>query len=152
MSWSEFLLFVHVTATAVWVGAGVALEVVGARFDKAGDPAAAAAYGKHTANLGEKLFMPCSILVLVTGILMVLDSRWEFQDAFIAFGIGAVIVSSVIGAAVLGPLSNKLAALVEKGAPASAINVQTKRFLGIARLNTLLLVVAIFFMSVKPFS
>lgn len=152
MSWFKFLLFVHVTATAVWVGAGVGLEIIGARFNNAGDPAAAAAFGKHTADLGQKLFMPGAVVVLVTGILMVLDSRWEFQDAFIAFGIGAVIVSSVIGAAVLGPLSNKLAALVEKGAPSSAINVQTKKFLGIARLNTLLLVVAIFFMSVKPFS
>lgn len=152
MSWSEFLLFVHVTATVVWVGAGVGLEIIGSRFNNAGDPAAAAAFGKHTADLGQKLFMPGAVVVLATGILMVLDSDWEFQDAFIAVGIGAVIVTSVVGAAVLGPLSVKLATLVEKGADPSEIRVQTTRFLGIARLNTLILVVAIFFMTVRPFS
>lgn len=152
MSWSEFLLFVHVTATVVWVGAGVGLEIIGSRFNNAGDPAAAAAFGKHTADLGQKLFMPGAVVVLATGILMVLDSDWEFQDAFIAVGIGAVIVTSVVGAAVLGPLSVKLATLVEKGADPSEIRVQTTRFLGIARLNTLILVIAIFFMTVRPFS
>ena len=147
----EILLFVHITAVVVWVGGAIALQVVGGRFAAASDPVASAAYGQHTADLGTKLFMPASIAVLASGIWMVADAGIDWEEPFVVYGIAAIVVSTIIGAAVLGPQSAKLASLVqEKGPAAPEIAVATKKFLTIARVDTVILLSAIFMMAVKP--
>lgn len=147
----EILLFVHITSVVVWVGGSIALEVVGGRFAAANDAVASAAYGQHTADLGTKLFMPASIAVLVSGIWMVADAGIPWEEPFVVYGIVAIVVTTVIGAAFLGPQTAKLEALVqEKGPAAPEVGVATKRFLTITRINTLVLLSAIFVMTVKP--
>ncbi len=147
----EILLFVHITSVVVWVGGSILLQVVGGRFAAANDAVASAAYGQHTADVGTKVFMPASILVLASGIWMVADAGIPWEEPFVVYGIVAVVVTTVVGAAVLGPQAAKLATLVqEKGPAAPEIKAATQRFLMIARIDTLVLLSAIFMMTVKP--
>jgi hypothetical protein len=147
----EILLFVHITSVVIWVGGSIALQVVGSRFAAANDAVASAAYGQHTADVGTKIFMPASIAVLASGIWMVADASIPWEEPFVVYGIAAIVVSTVVGAAFLGPQAAKLATLVqEKGPAAPEVEVATKRFLTIARIDTVVLLSAIFVMTVKP--
>jgi hypothetical protein len=37
MTWYELLLFIHISATVVWVGAGFAQLLIGQRYNRDGD-------------------------------------------------------------------------------------------------------------------
>ncbi len=151
MNLYEILLFVHITSVVVWVGGSIALQVVGGRFAAAKDPVASAAYGQHTADVGTKIFMPASILVLASGIWMVADAGIPWEEPFVVYGIVAIVVTTVVGAAFLGPQAAKLATLVqEKGPAAPEVDAATKKFLTVARIDTVILLSAIFMMAVKP--
>jgi len=48
MSWSELLLFVHVSVAVIWVGGGLMMQFFAIRASMSGDPA-------RTATLGEDI-------------------------------------------------------------------------------------------------
>lgn len=151
MNLFEILLFVHITSVVVWVGGSILLQIVGARFAAANDAVASAAFGQHTADVGTKIFMPASILVLASGIWMVADRGIPWEEPFVVYGIVAIVVTTIVGAGFLGPQAAKLATLVqEKGPAAPEVGAATKKFLMIARIDTLVLLSAIFMMAVQP--
>lgn len=99
----RFLLFLHVLAGAVWLGATV-LEVVAGRSMMGRDLASKVSWTELEERLGLRLSMPSAIVVLLTGIGMVLHSDvYGFATPFVAIGLTAVILLSVLGAAVFEP-------------------------------------------------
>ena len=86
----ELLLFIHVTAVAVWIGAGVTQLIVSPAMGRIGG-ASAAAWMRQTVRLGRVLFSPAAVLVLISGVWMVARERvYEYEQAFVVIGFVAV--------------------------------------------------------------
>lgn len=117
---AEVLLFVHVTAVAVWIGAGVTQLVVGPAMGRLGG-SSAAAWMRQTVRLGRVLFSPAAVLVLVSGIWMVArESVYEYEQAFVVIGFVAVVLGAFLGMRVYGPTGEEIAHLHETGETARA--------------------------------
>jgi uncharacterized membrane protein len=46
MTWTQFLLFVHVAAAVIWVGGGLMMKFFGIRGSMSGDPSRLAELGE----------------------------------------------------------------------------------------------------------
>lgn len=116
----EALLFVHVVAAATWIGAGITQLVVGPAMQRKGG-AVAAAWMRQTVRLGKVLFSPAAIVVLLSGVWMVLrETVYEFEQAFVVIGIVAVVLGAFLGMRVYGPYGEELAGRYETGEIAGA--------------------------------
>jgi uncharacterized membrane protein len=94
MTWYELWLFLHISGVSVWLGGAVVAQVLGALAKRSGDPARSAALGRDMAVVGPWVFMPASLVVLVTGILLTDDGNWDWGEWFIVLGlIGWAVVA-----------------------------------------------------------
>lgn len=115
-----FLIWLHILGAAVWIGGGVANLAFDRSFTSESD-GAKAALQRTTVALGNRLFMPASVLVLLTGIVMVIQSAvWDFENAFVVIGFAMVAIAAVLGSAVYGPTGRKTAAALDSGDTATA--------------------------------
>ena len=127
----DALLFIHIAAVAIWVGAGVTQVVVSPAMQTVGG-AAAVEWMRQVVRLGKILFSPAAVVVLVTGVAMVIDDAfYEFEQAFVVIGFIAVIAGAVLGMRVYGPRGTEIAALHEAGKPDEAAR-KLSGMLGIA--------------------
>ncbi|MDJ0663058.1 MAG: DUF2269 family protein [Acidimicrobiia bacterium] len=114
------LLFIHITAVALWVGAGAVQLIVNPAMHRAGGPAASE-WMRQTVRLGRVFFGPVSAIVLITGVWMVLrNSIYEFEQTFVVIGILAVVLGAVLGIRVYGPGNTEVAELHDAGEVAKA--------------------------------
>ncbi len=76
---------------------------------------------RQTVRLGRVFFGPVSAIVLITGVWMVLrESIYEFEQAFVVIGILAVVLGTVLGIRVYGPGNTEVADLHDAGEVAKA--------------------------------
>jgi uncharacterized membrane protein len=102
----DVLLIVHILAAATWLGAGVTVGFLTQRLRQAGDETGRAFMSAYE-RMGLVVFNPAGVLVLLSGVLLVIDGPWEFEDAFVVIGILAVLTGAVFGARVFAPLSRE---------------------------------------------
>ncbi|CAN5900846.1 hypothetical protein BH23ACT5_BH23ACT5_12130 [soil metagenome] len=142
------LLFFHIAAAAAWFGANVTQMVVTPHFAKAGGESAAR-WWRATVDMGRFLYMPASIIVLVTGILLVTTQpAYSFADLFVSIGLLAVVIGVVLGIAVFAPRGRKAAEFHDRGEAASASSVE-RAIAGFGAFDTLVLGVTILAMVSK---
>ncbi len=111
----EVLLFVHVTAVAVWIGAGVTQLIVSPAMGRFGG-ATAANWMRQTVRLGRVLFSPAAVLVLISGVWMVArESVYEYEQTFVVIGFVAVALGAFLGIRIYGPGGEEVAGLHEAG-------------------------------------
>lgn len=144
----EIYKFLHVTTAIIWVGGGI----FGAILTRRALGASAAhrlGIARDLAFVSRRVFAPASILTLVFGVLMVLDAdAIEFEQAWIAIGLGAIIVSIAIGAGFLSPQSAKLVDELETGEEKAMDRL--RRVATVSRVDLLVLLVAVWAMVAKP--
>jgi uncharacterized membrane protein len=104
----DWLKLIHVLGAMVWVGGAVAMQFVAIRAMASKDPLRQATFTGDVEWLGMRVFTPASIIVLLAGIAMVLDSGIGFTPAWILAGFGGIAFTIVVGAAFLGPESGRL--------------------------------------------
>ena len=92
--------------------------------------------------------MPAGILLGVSGVGLVLQGAYDFEDPFVGIGIMVVIIGAVLGPAVLTPSGFKAADAVESG-DREGIRRSTGRLARFGALDTLLVLFAMFAMVVK---
>jgi len=102
-----FLLIIHVMTAAIWLGAGVAVAVLASLSSRQVATTGKALAGSFE-KLGNMLFMPMGILVLISGVVLVLDSPWKFTNLFVIIGILAVVNGAIFGARVSGPMTKSM--------------------------------------------
>ena len=148
----ELLLFLHILGAIVWFGGGVLLSVLAAQARKSGDPEAVLKLLQESDTVGNKVFFPASLVLLVAGILLVtLEDIGDWEDLWILTGIGGFVVSVFLGIFFYGPTGKKIGAAVEAGGPWDpAVMTLVDRYLLVARLDLLVLLVVVFAMTTKP--
>jgi uncharacterized membrane protein len=145
--------FVHVLAAVVWVGGACAVQVYALLAVRTKDPVRVAAFAGDTEFVGTRIFIPASLILLVSGLLTVHESggAWSYRQGWVQFGLAIVLLSIVVGAGYLGPESGRIARATEAHGVASAeVQARIRRIFLVSRIELVLLLCVIFDMVVKP--
>jgi uncharacterized membrane protein len=149
MDLSDVLLLVHIVAAMAWLGGGVLVAVIGARLKDA-DPEHRLGFARLMQKASTGLFMPAAIIVLTAGIWMVLDSDvYEFEQAWIAIGLGVVAVTAAMAPLFFKPTVTRGIAAMESG-DGPAVGAAMQRLAMGSRIALVLEFVAVWAMIVKP--
>jgi uncharacterized membrane protein len=147
----EWLLFFHIAAAIVWLGSGVAVQVLAFRASRAGDPARMVTIAHEAEWFGMRIFLPSSLTVLVLGIILTVDGPWDFGQTWIILALIGWGLSFVTGAAFLGPESGRIGKLLAAEGPESpAVRARIQRIFLVSRIELVLLYLIVLDMVVKP--
>ena len=151
MSLYEILLFVHILAIATWVGGAIMLDVIAEKTIASKDPARVGGLLAQAEVLGQRYFGPASLVTLAAGVWLVIEGSWGWTEPFVLVGLGGIALTSILG---FGPIqaSAKRAgqALTASGSITAEVSSALGQVRNFSRLDILLLVVVLFFMTVKP--
>ena len=147
---TDLLLTVHVLAAAVWVGGSVLALALG-YYLKGRDISTRAEYMRWTEWLGPRLFAPASIAVIVSGPLLVEEIGYEFDQLWLHFGFLGWFLSFLIGVGFYPREGGKREKLIEQhGAGHDLVARSINRVLTVATIDTIVVVLVVIDMTVKP--
>jgi len=149
MTWYQLLLFVHVTAAIVWVGGAFYVQAYGMVELRSGDPSAIARFAGNAGRLGERLFTPMSVVVLLAGIGLMIDGDWPWGRLWVDFALLAWVCSALLGAGYLGPTAKRIAVVGPQTVEGQRL---IRRVFAFLRIDLMFLFAIVFAMVVKPTS
>jgi uncharacterized membrane protein len=149
MTWYQFLLFVHVAAAIVWVGGGFYVQMYCLIELRSGDSSAIARFAGNAGRLGERLFTPTSIVVLLAGIGLMIDGDWPWGRLWVDFALVAFVGSALLGAGYLGPTAKRIAVVGPQTTEGQRL---IRRVFALLRIDLMFLFAIVFAMVVKPTS
>lgn len=153
----DLVLFVHITAVVVALGPTFAypfFQTVVERLSPRSVPAMF--HAMHRTS--RYLVTPGLLVVLASGIYLTVDG-WDFGQRFVIVGLAIIVVLIVLGATFFDRQEAGLIQLSERdvdGAGTREVELSeeywevSKRFARMGMLASLLVLVAVFFMAVKP--
>jgi hypothetical protein len=104
------------------------------------------------ATIGPWLFMPASVVVLISGILLTEDGNWDWSEAFILLGLLGWAVVSFTGFGYLTRAMNRVGMRMATEGPSPELGAQLNRLVLLARILILVLFATVFVMIVKPWN
>ena len=146
----ELWTFVHVVGVIVWLGGAAVAQVFGLLATRAGDPLRSATFGRDMAFIGPKIFLPASVVVLVSGVLLTEDGNWPWSEPFILLGIVGWTAVSLIAFAYLTRAMGRVGARMAAEGPSPELGSEVNRLVLLARVLILVLFAVVFVMIVKP--
>jgi hypothetical protein len=112
--YDDILLVIHIAAAGSWLGANLIQAIVPGVLGA--ESSAAASWFRTTEKLSGRFYIPVGVTVLVTGILLVLNSDlYGFGSTFVTIGFVAVVIGAVLGSAVFGPKAVVAADAIDAG-------------------------------------
>lgn len=117
---------------------------------RSGDPARTAAFGRDISFIGLKVFVPSSIVVFVTGVLLTEDGNWDWGEPFVVFGLVAWAAVSLIAFGYVLRKMGRVGAQIASAGPSPELVGQVNRLVLLARVLILVLFAIVFVMVVKP--
>ena len=151
MTWYTFLLWVHVTCAAVWVGGGLMMQFFGVRAFAADDPEREAAFGQDVEWIGMRVFTAASLLLIVSAVLLMIEGDLEWGRMWIELSLLVWIASFLSGILFFGPESGRLGAVAQAEGPRSPVFLRRRaRLIALTRVELTALFLVVFLMSVKP--
>lgn len=149
MSRYELWLFLHVTGAIVWAGGAVAVQAFGILTKRAADPAQTVAFGRNTAWIASRVFMPASALVLLSGAILTEDG-WDWSEPFVILGLVGWATVAAVGFGYVGPQMKAAGVRLAAEGPSPELLGRVGRLVLIGRLLVLVLFAVVFLMVVKP--
>ncbi len=153
MTLYELLLFVHVVATIVWIGAGFLSLVLGTSYAARDDEPAMQRFLKDQEWLALRLFVPASLTVLLLGIALVIESEaWSFDELWIVLGLIGFAATFVTGLFLIKPTSERIGAAMESqgGRLTPALRTEIRKLIVKSRVDYVVLTLVVFDMIAKP--
>ncbi len=151
MSAYELYLFVHIVAAIVWIGGAIMFQILAMRIRAADDAVRMAALAKDIEWVGLRIITPTAFVLLVFGFLLVWEGPWSLGDTWIWLGLVGFGITFLAGFLFFGPESGRIGKLIDvEGGDSPAVQARISRILNLARLDTLLLVLIVLDMAVKP--
>jgi uncharacterized membrane protein len=145
--------FVHVLAAVVWVGGACVVQVYALLAVRTNDPVKVAAFAGDTEFVGTRIFIPSSLILLVSGLFTVHESggAWGYGQGWVQFGLAIIVLSILVGAGYLGPESGRISRATEaRGVESPEVQARIRRIFLVSRIELVLLIAVIFDMVVKP--
>ena len=142
------MLILHVLFAGLWIGASGSVGFLNSYLAKRGKVEWVAFMGSFVA-LGKHVFPVAGVGVLLTGIVLVLDSElYGFSDVFVVVGVGVVVVGVFLGNTAFGPIA-KRAVATGTDLDAGMVRALSSRFMAFGVLDFSLLVVAVSVMILR---
>ena len=147
----DVYLLLHVVSAIVWLGGGLTLSVMGTRIAKQRDAARMVSFARDAEWMGNHVFLPASLLLLLFGFLMIHAGFPAFDQLWIQLALGLFAVTFATGALFLGPQAGKIAKLIElHGEESDEVQEQIRRVLFVSRLDLVTLYSIVVVMVAKP--
>ncbi|MDQ3619217.1 MAG: DUF2269 domain-containing protein [Actinomycetota bacterium] len=147
----ELLLFLHILMAITWVGGALATQFFALRLVNGGSPETQASFAKSSEWVGMRVFMPASLILLLSGIGLVAEGNWGFTTLWVLIGLAAYLFSFLSGVFFLGPESGRLGkAMEEKGPADPEVRGRIKRLFAYSRIELGVLILIVLDMTVKP--
>ena len=147
----RLLLFVHVLAAGIWVGGAVTTYLLGERMYATNDRGALRTMLAQYEKMGQFLFMPAALGTLIAGLLLVWEGSWDWTEPFVLVGLLGIVATIFVGAIALTGKEKAFEEALEKPETSEtdlrALFMQVRT---LSRIDVGLIVVIIFFMTVKP--
>jgi uncharacterized membrane protein len=151
MRTNELLLTLHILAAATWIGAALAVQVIGARMRPSTPDAAIDQFAVDAEAIGKMLFAPAAAVLLITGLALVANEDLSWTDPWILVGIGAFVVAGAVGGAFLVPEGRRIAELARTpGHDPAEVRDRARRRLLVARVDLSVLILAVADMVSRP--
>jgi uncharacterized membrane protein len=151
MTYYEALLFLHISAVAVWVGAAVLYDLLFFRARRAADPALAGRLSAHSEWLAKRLFIPASLAVLVLGILLTIEGPWDFGYLWVVVGLVGWAITFAVGLGGIERQAKRIHAAIERGGPDDPeVAWRGRRITALNYFDNALLFLIIADMAIKP--
>jgi hypothetical protein len=145
------IVFIHIFAAIIWVGGAFTFQLRIAELRKANDTAGFLQLGQDAERIGQRVFMPASIVVLLAGIAMVWYSPAYSFKLWIALALVGIVATSLVGALYLGPQGGKFAKLAqERGVEDPGVVAARDRLILVSRIDYAVLVLIVLDMVFKP--
>jgi len=143
--------FLHVAAVIVWLGGLLTVGLMNARAARSGDRGVLAHLVHLSAWHGTRVIAPAAVLTLVAGMVMLMVSPYGFREAWVIWGLAALVVAILLGAV----LQQRAGAELEKRLDAGTrgderIGVLQRRLARLNVINLLILLSAVWAMVFKP--
>ena len=145
----NWLKFIHVTATAGWIGGFAAIAVLNALATRSAEPKEVATFLRYGRALGTWLAGPASGLALLAGVGAMLVGHLA-MPMWIIWGIGATVVFILIGVTALRPALTRLVAAADAGSSPDEIRRLLRHQRRLLAVNLLVLLSAVWAMVFKP--
>lgn len=108
-----------------------------------------AAWYRIAAQLGKRLYIPASLLIVATGVVMVLDDDViGFGTLFVTLGFAMVVVGAILGSFIFERGSNEAAEAIEAG-DRDRVDRATSRLMAWGAVDTVLLIFTITVMVLR---
>jgi len=150
VTWYEFWLFLHVLAAITWIGGGIAIQIFGILTKRAADPAKSAFFAANASYAVMRVFLPAALVVIVSGIGMTETGHWDWGEPFIVVGLVFWAVVALIAFGFLGRAMASAGAQLAAEGPSPALGLRMRNLVWLSRGLLVLLVVIVYFMTVKP--
>jgi uncharacterized membrane protein len=146
----NFLKFLHVLGVVVWLGGLLTMLMLSTRFARSRDPAVMRALSEQGRFLGAAFFGPAAGITLITGIALVMVGHLSFGLLWISWGMTGVILSLIVGGAMVGRMAAQLTKRIEAGqANAADIAATQRKIVSLNLVNLVILVSVLFAMIFK---
>jgi uncharacterized membrane protein len=149
MSYYEVLLFLHIAAAAVWLGAGFFLQMLIFRAESSDDGGLTQGIASNSGWMAQRIFIPASLVVLVVGVLLTIEGPWSFGDLWIVLGLAGYAVSFLIGILFLEPEGKRIGAAMAAGDQGQAA-ARIRRINAVSRIELTILYLVVAAMALKP--
>jgi uncharacterized membrane protein len=153
MTLYELLLFIHISASIVWIGAGFLSLVLATTYDRESDEMAIKRFLQDQDRLALRLFIPASLTVVLMGIALVIESdAWSFSYLWIVLGLIGYAATFVTGLFFIKPSSERIAAEMERqgGRLTPELRTSIRKLIVIARVDYVTFALVVLDMVVKP--
>lgn len=153
----DVVVFIHVTAVVVAFGATFAYPFFQAVTERV-SPRSVPAMWRATHTASHYLVIPGSLVVLAAGIYLTID-RWDFGFLFITVGLAVIVIVILLGVAFFDRHEARAIELAERDVAAAGdgeVELSqeywdvSQRVARMGMLASVLILVAVFFMTVKP--
>lgn len=150
MATYEILLFLHVSSVAFWLGAELLIDILVFRAERQRDAAAVRRLFDEL-NALDPIFLPATLLVLATGIWMTIEAGWSFGSLWIVLGLAGFAFIYLYGFLYMEPQLKRVRVMIEReGGLGSQAQALMHRFFVLWRIETIVLLLLVFDMTVKP--
>jgi hypothetical protein len=153
MTLYELLLFVHIGASIVWIGAGFLSLLLATTYDRESDEVAIKRFLHDQEWLATRLFIPASLVVVIFGIALVIESEaWSFDQLWIVLGLIGYAATFVTGLFFIKPASERVAAEMdaEGGRLTPKLRADIRKLIVTARVDYVTFALVVFDMVAKP--
>jgi hypothetical protein len=155
VTFSQFVLAVHIAAVVVGFGVTFAYPffgAIGARMD----PRAMPWFHRMQHLIGQRLVTPSLLVIMIAGIYLA-SKEHQWSDFYVQWGLAVAIVLGGLGGVFFSPNENKLAGLAERDVSAAAggevkwsaeYETLSRRVAAVGALSGLLILITVYLMTV----